>query len=346
LSSGADPERTLMFAEAREASDVVRRQTDRNKDVIADLAARLRRQKPRAIVTLARGSSDHAATFARYLIETRAGVLTSSASPSISSIYDATPDLSGTVALAISQSGQSPDLLNSATRAIESGALLVAMVNDEESPLAEIANVVVPLCAGTERGVAATKSFIATLAAVLDLLAAWTGDRSMAAAVSALPAQLAKAWTLDWTPALPVLTGASAMYVVGRGHGLGIAQEAALKLKETCGIHAEAFSAAEVRHGPMAIVGNGFPVLLFGQGDESLASVADLAREFAARGARVISAGVPDAPGIQLPVVEADALTAPVLEVASFYRLANALAVARGRNPDRPPHLTKVTETL
>jgi glucosamine--fructose-6-phosphate aminotransferase (isomerizing) len=346
LSSGADPERTLMFAEGQEASDVVRRQTDRNKDVIADLAARLRRQKPRAIVTLARGSSDHAATFARYLIETRAGVLTSSASPSISSIYDATPDLSGTVALAISQSGQSPDLLNSATRAIESGALLVAMVNDEESPLAEIANVVVPLCAGTERGVAATKSFIATLAAVLDLLAAWTGDRSMAAAVSAMPAQLAKAWTLDWTPALPVLTGASAMYVVGRGHGLGIAQEAALKLKETCGIHAEAFSAAEVRHGPMAIVGNGFPVLLFGQGDESLASVADLAREFAARGARVISAGVPDAPGIQLPVVEADALTAPVLEVASFYRLANALAVARGRNPDRPPHLTKVTETL
>jgi glucosamine--fructose-6-phosphate aminotransferase (isomerizing) len=160
LSSGADPERTLMFAEGQEGSDVVRRQTDRNKDVIADLAARLRRQEPRAIVTLARGSSDHAATFARYLIETRAGVLTSSASPSISSIYDATPDLSGTVALAISQSGQSPDLLNSATRAIESGALLVAMVNDEESPLAEIANVVVPLCAGTERGVAATKSFI------------------------------------------------------------------------------------------------------------------------------------------------------------------------------------------
>jgi glucosamine--fructose-6-phosphate aminotransferase (isomerizing) len=136
------------------------------------------------------------------------------------------------------------------------------------------------------------------------------------------------------------------MYVVGRGHGLGIAQEAALKLKETCGIHAEAFSAAEVRHGPMAIVGNGFPVLLFGQADESLDSVAALAGEFASRGAEVISAGIPDAPGVVLPVIEADPLTAPILEVASFYRLANSLALARGRDPDRPPHLTKVTETL
>ena len=335
-----------MFAEAQEASEVVSRQRHRNRDVIAKLASRLRDHKPRAVVTLARGSSDHAATFARYLIETRAGVLTSSASPSVGSIYDATPDLSGTVALAVSQSGRSPDLVNAARQATESGALLVAMVNDEDSPLGAMADVLVPLCAGPERGVAATKSFIATLAAVLDLLAAWTEDPAIDAALSALPAGLAKAWTLDWTAALPVLAGASAMYVVGRGHGLGIAQEAALKLKETCAIHAEAFSAAEVRHGPMAIVGNGFPVLLFGQADESLTSVAELAREFAGRGDQVISAGLRDVPGIRLPTVDADPLTAPVLEIASFYRLANALALARGRDPDRPPHLTKVTETL
>ena len=346
LSSGADPERTLMFAEAQEASAVVGRQRERNADVIAKLASRLRTHKPRAVVTLARGSSDHAATFARYLIETRGHVLTSSVSPSIASIYDAMPDLSGTVALAISQSGRSPDLVNAATQAIESGATVVAIVNDEDSPLAAVANLVVPLCAGRERGVAATKSFIASLAAMLDLLGAWTEDSAIDAAVSALPAQLAEAWSLDWSAALRVLTGASAMYVVGRGHGLGIAQEAALKLKETCGIHAEAFSAAEVRHGPMAIVGNGFPVLLFGQADESLAGVAELAREFATRGAQVISAGVPNAPGIQLRTIEADPLTVPVLEIASFYRVANALALARGRDPDRPPHLTKVTETL
>jgi glucosamine--fructose-6-phosphate aminotransferase (isomerizing) len=335
-----------MFREAQEAGDVVRRQRSRNSDVIAAIADRLRSDKPRAVLTLARGSSDHAATFARYLIETRAGVLTSSASPSVGSIYEATPDLDGTVLLAISQSGRSPDLLASAEQASANGALLVAMVNDEQSPLAQMADVLIPLGAGAEHSIAASKSFIASLAAVLDLLAAWVEDPAIEAALSSLPDKLADAWNLDWTNALPCLAGASAVYVVGRGHGLGIAQEAALKLKETCAIHAEAFSAAEVRHGPMTIVGEGFPVLLFGQPDESLDSVVALAREFAERGAQVISAGVTGAPGISLPVIPSDALSAPILEIASFYRLANALALALGRDPDRPPHLAKITRTL
>jgi glucosamine--fructose-6-phosphate aminotransferase (isomerizing) len=272
-------------------------------------------------------------------------VLTSSASPSVGSIYDATPDLTGTMVLAISQSGRSPDLVDSARRAKERGGLLVAMVNDEDSPLSATADVVIPLRAGPELSVAATKSFIATLAAVLDLLAKWTADDHIHTALSALPDELAQAWQLDWTAALPDLTRAKAMYVIARGHALGIAQEAALKLKETCGIHAEAFSAAEVRHGPMAVVREGFPVLLFGQADESLDGVTGLAGEFAKEDARVISAGVPGAPGIDLPVVAADALVAPILQIASFYRLANSLAIARGRDPDRPPHLAKVTET-
>jgi glucosamine--fructose-6-phosphate aminotransferase (isomerizing) len=335
-----------MFREAREASEVVRLQRQRNRGIIDGVAERLRAQKPRAVVTLARGSSDHAATFARYLIETRAGVLTSSASPSVGSIYEATPDLSGTMVLAISQSGRSPDLVTAARQASANGALLVAMVNDEESPLAALADILVPLAAGHERSVAASKSFIASLAAVLDLLAAWTQDPAIDAALSTLPDKLAESWTLDWTAALPALGPADAMYVVARGHGLGIAQEAALKLKETCAMHAEAFSAAEVRHGPMAVVRKGFPALLFGQSDESLESVAALADDFAERGAYVISAGVPGAPGIRLPVLPADPLIAPILHIASFYRLANALALARGRDPDQPPHLTKVTETL
>jgi len=335
-----------MFREAAEASDVVERQRDRNAEMVADLAQRLRDSKPRAVVTLARGSSDHAATFARYLIETRAGVLTSSASPSVGSIYDSTPDLGGTVVLAISQSGRSPDLIATAKQATEQGALLVAMVNDEDSPLAAMAEVVIPLCAGPERSVAATKSFIASLAATIHLLSAWTGNPEIQSALSALPWKLSEAWGLDWSAALPELCAATSMFVVGRGHALGVVQEAALKLKETCGIQAEGFSAAEVRHGPMAVVRKDFPVLLFGQSDESLASVASLASEFASRDARVISAGVPDVPGIILPVVPADSLIAPVLQIATFYRLANALAVSRGFDPDRPLHLTKVTETL
>jgi len=340
------PESTWMFREAAEAPAIVRAQRQRNAETIGELAERLRSSKPRAVVTLARGSSDHAATFARYLIETRVGVLTSSASPSVGSIYDSTLDLAGTVVLAISQSGRSPDLLATAKQASAQGALLVAMVNEEESPLAAMANVVIPLSAGTERSVAATKSFIASLAATVHLLAAWTEDLGAEAALSELPEKLAEAWQLDWTAALPELGAATSMFVIGRGHALGVVQEAALKLKETCAIQAEGLSAAEVRHGPMAVVREDYPVLLFGQSDESLESVASLASEFASRGARVISAGVVGAPGTVLPVVPADPLIAPILQIVSFYRLANAVALSRGLDPDRPAHLTKVTETL
>ena len=340
------PESTWMFREAAEAPAIVRVQRQRNAETMGDLAERLRKSKPRAVVTLARGSSDHAATFARYLIETRVGVLTSSASPSVGSIYDSTLDLAGTVVLAISQSGRSPDLLATAKQASAQGALLVAMVNEEESPLAAMANVVIPLSAGTERSVAATKSFIASLAATVHLLAAWTEDLGAEAALSELPEKLAEAWQLDWTAALPELGAVTSMFVIGRGHALGVVQEAALKLKETCAIQAEGLSAAEVRHGPMAVVREDYPVLLFGQADESLESVSSLATEFASRGARVISAGVVGAPGTVLPVVPADPLIAPILQIVSFYRLANAVALSRGLDPDRPAHLTKVTETL
>jgi glucosamine--fructose-6-phosphate aminotransferase (isomerizing) len=297
-------------------------------------------------VTLARGSSDNAATFARYLIETRAGVLTSSASPSIASVYDAAPSMTGAVMLAISQSGRSPDLVAAARAAKEQGVFLVCLVNDERSPLFALADTALPLCAGPEKSVAATKSFIATLAAVLHIVAEWTQDPRTIQAVAALPDLLEQAWTQDWSAALPMLRDADHLYVVGRGHGFGVAQEMALKVKETCGFHAEAFSAAEIRHGPMALVGPDFPVLLTAQDDESQPSVSALAEEFAGRSAPLLVAGLSDAPGVLLPTLSADALIQPVLLIQSFYRMVNALAVARGRDPDRPPTLAKVTETI
>lgn len=336
---------TLMYHEAAEAPEVVRRQRTRNAAVTRDLGERLRNLAPRALVTLARGSSDHAATFARYAIERRIRVLTSSLSPSIASIYDSTPDLDGMAVLAISQSGRSPDLLSAAEQARANGAFLIALVNDEDSPLAALADVTIPLTARPERSVAASKSFIASLAAVLDLLAEWSSDPAIKLALSGLPDKLEQAWALDWSEAIDVLAPASSMFVAGRGPGLAIAQEAALKLKESCGLHAEGLSGAEIRHGPMALVRHGLPILLFAQGDQSIQSMAELARDMSARGASVMSAGISDAPGIRLPVVESDPLIAPVLQVASFYRLASALALARGLDPDRPPHLAKVTET-
>lgn len=340
-------DRTLMFLEAAEAGQVVARQLAANAAPVARASARLKAAPPDLLLTLARGSSDNAATFLRYWAERRAGVPTGSFSPSTASVYGATPALSRALAVAVSQSGRSPDLLAAADALRDGGALLVAMVNDEASPLAAGADILLPLLAGPERSVAATKSFIASLAAMLHLVAAWSEDAGLAASLATLPARLDRAFALDWSAALPRLVTADHLYVVARGPALGVAQEMALKIKETCGFHAEAFSAAEVKHGPMALVRDGFPVLLLGQQDESLDSVMDLAALFAASGATLLTAGLPPgSPGVALPVLDAPAELQPILLAQAFYRLANSLALARGRNPDTPPGLRKVTETL
>jgi glucosamine--fructose-6-phosphate aminotransferase (isomerizing) len=335
-----------MYREAAQAADVVREQLQTNAASVARIGALLREMKPHAVVTCARGSSDNAATFAKYLIESHAKVLTSSAAPSLSSLYEAQPDLRGVVFIAISQSGKSPDLLASTEAAKRGGALVVALCNSIDSPLTRLADHVVPLCAGVEMSVAATKTYIASLTAVVHLVASWTADQELLDALQQCPAQLEQAWGLDWTSAVPALTRATNLYVVGRGFGLGIAQEVALKLKETCGLHAEAFSAAEVKHGPMALVKLGFPVLMLSQNDESRAGIAALANDFVLRGAEVLLAGITAERALSLPTIAANPAIEPILMVESFYRLATALAFARGFNPDKPPHLNKVTETL
>jgi glutamine---fructose-6-phosphate transaminase (isomerizing) len=335
-----------MFQEAADAASAVRTQLRLNRSMLEQLGRALRQLPPRAVVTCARGSSDHAATFARYLVETRTGLLASSASPSISSLYETKANLEGVLFIAISQSGASPDLLASVAAARKAGALVVALVNAEGSPLARAAHHVVPLRAGVEASIAATKSYIASLAAIVQLVASWTQDSELQAALEQAPDQLERAWQLDWSGAIEHLRQASSLYVVARGLGLGIAQEAALKLKETCGLHAEAFSGAELRHGPMALVGEGFPVLTFAQHDETQESIETLAGELQRVGADVLLAGSEVPGALALPTLRAHPAIEPLLMIQSFYRLANALAIARGRDPDRPPHLHKVTETI
>ena len=337
---------TRMHREAAQSAQAVRDQLFANAELMERLGERLRVLAPPVVVTCARGSSDHAATFAKYLIETRLGVPTSSAAPSVSSVYDARPRFQGALCLAISQSGASPDLLATVRKARDAGAIVVALLNAENTPLAELAHHVVPLAAGPETSVAATKSFIASLSAVTHLISAWGRDRELSEALREAPKQLERAWSLDWSAALAPLTGANDLYVIGRGIGLGVAQEAALKLKETCGLHAEAVSAAEVRHGPMALVGTGFPVLMFSQNDEARASIELLAMELATRGAAVMIAGSRCPKALSLSAQPAHPVIEPMLLIQSFYRLANAVALARGLDPDHPPHLHKVTETV
>jgi glutamine---fructose-6-phosphate transaminase (isomerizing) len=337
---------THLYREAQEAAGTVRLQLRTNAEKMQRLGDRLRRHRPYAVVTCARGSSDHAATFAKYLIETRLGILTSSAAPSVSSVYAAKADLRGTVMLAISQSGASPDLLAAVASAKSAGAMIIALVNVETSPLAQAADYAIGLCASREQSVAATKSYIATLAAIIQLVAFWARDEELLDALAEAPGQLQSAWKLDWQPALAHLQPARDLYVVGRGLGLGIAQEAALKLKETCGLHAEALSAAELRHGPMALVKAGFPVLIFAQNDETHGGVEALAAELAERGAQIMLAGANAPKALVLATETAHPAIQPMLIIQSFYRLVNALALARGYDPDHPPHLRKVTETV
>lgn len=339
------PEATRMFREAAEAPAVVERLVTANRPLIQALAAALRADPPRAVVTCARGSSDHAATYAKYLIETSTGVITSSAALSVSSVYASEPKLEGVLYLAISQSGKSPDILAAVEAAKQAGALVVALVNDEASPLAALADHVLPLHAGPEVSVAATKSYIAALAGIAQLVAAWSQDTELESALQALPEALRRAWLLDWSPASERLKAARNLYVLGRGVGYGVAQEAALKFKETCGLHAEAFSAAEVLHGPMALVKEGFPVLIFAQADQSQDSVVTLARDLQARGVDVMLAGG-DEGGGALPTVSTHPNLEPIARIQSFYRMANGLSILRGHDPDKPPHLNKVTETI
>ena len=338
---------TRMFREAAQAPLAVRAQLRLNDAAIRSLVGRLRSTPPRAVVTLARGSSDSAATLARYLIETHLEILTASAAPSVSSVYDAAPAMANILVLVISQSGRSPDLIAAARAAAAGGALVVAMVNDADSPLAAAADVVIPLHAGPEVSVAATKSFIAALAAIVHLVARWTADSVLLAALDDLPGLLDRAWMLDWGACLPVLLPVQNLYVVGRGPGFAIAQEAALKFKETSGLHAEAFSTAEVRHGPMTLVGAGFPVLAFAQDDETLPGVEATVDALAAQGARVLMAGGARRAGVlALPVIAAHPVLQPITQAQSLYRMVEALALARGFDPDHPPHLAKITKTL
>jgi glutamine---fructose-6-phosphate transaminase (isomerizing) len=336
-----------MLIEAREAPAAVASLLKENAALCRDLGKTMRKSAPPFAVSCARGSSDNAATYAKYLLEIRLGIVTASVGPSVQSVYRAAPHVSGALFIAISQSGKSPDILRLAEAAREGGAVTVALVNDIESPLAEIVAHTIPLHAWPERSVAATKSWICSLAAILQIVAHWAEDDVLHHALQRLPDDLAKAAEFDWQPAVPSLAKTASMFVVGRGIGLALAQEAALKLKETCGIHAEALSAAELMHGPATLAGADFPLLVFSQHDEAFQSVADLIALFSERGVPVIAAGPPTDAGLVLPCdAMLNPFALPIALAQSFYPLVESVARARGRDPDAPPHLTKVTETL
>ncbi len=338
---------SLMLSEALEAPMAVARLLAADRDASAELGARLRALDPPAVLTVARGSSDHAAAYLGYLVAARLGRPAASLSMSLVTLYRAPLKGRGLAAFAVSQSGQSPDLVETLAALAAAGALTVAFVNDTASPLAASAEWCFGLRAGAERSVAATKSFIASLAAAARLVGHWRNDAAFLDRLAALPDQLARAARADWTKAVPALAPAGRAIVVSRGLGLAVASEAALKLKEICGLHAEAFSGAELRHGPIALVGPAEPVLVLAPEGPALGDLVRLAAELRARGGAVLLAA-PERIAerdLTLPAT-GDPDLDPLAAIQVFYPFAHALALARGRDPDRPPDLAKVTRTV
>ena len=335
-----------MAAELRESPEAVERQAEALGAVLADLAKRLKRRPPQVVVTCARGSSAHAATFVKHLIERHLGIPVAAAAPNIATIYHRPLELRDQLFLAISQSGLSDDLIETARMARAAGALTVALVNAASSPLAAACETVLPIAAGPELSVAATKTFVASLAALLRLTAMWTDDAAIRHACDRLPERLAEATRLDWSEGLGVLAKSSSLVTIGRGPTLAIAREAALKLKEICTLHAEAFSSAEFRHGPIALVSRTYPILVLAPTDEAAPGISDLIADLRRDGACALVAAAGERTAGVLPALapeqpDADAICL----IQSFYAFLVRLAQRRGADVERPRHLQKVTRT-
>jgi glucosamine--fructose-6-phosphate aminotransferase (isomerizing) len=310
----------------------------------AQVAAELARRRFPFVVVCGRGSSGHAGVYLRYLIETRLGLCVSASAPSVVTSYDRVPQVSGALFIVVSQSGRSPDLVAATHAARAGGALTLAIVNDEASPAARAADLVLPIGAGPEHAVAATKTVVNSFVAGAALVSCWAEDRALREGLAGLPARLTEALALNWSPWCADLEGAPAAFVTGRGHGLGTVREIALKLSETLRLPALGYSAAEFRHGPRASVSSATPVLSLRQADAVSQGIDELALDFRQAGLTVHTCGGSTGTLPWLP--DGHPACDPIAMLVPAYRAIEREARRRGLDPDAPLGLTKVTETL
>lgn len=335
---------TLMAAEMAEQPAVLQRLIARFDSDVASIQAIIPKQMA-GVVFVARGSSDHAATFGRYLVEMAAGRPVSLAAPSVHTLYSAQINYEGYLVVALSQSGETPEIVTVCERMSASGARLIGITNNASSSLARSVDVVLPLEAGEERAVPATKTVtsqllaVATVAAALGPvpftksdLAALPGAVSQVLADEVAAQRLAKRWSEH-----------DRLLTVARGILYGIALEAALKLKETAGLLAEGYSSADLRHGPVGAVDEDVPALLFDGGGPASQDLAELREILLKRNAPVALCSInPDA---DLPLPQLPEALAAIPATVRAQQFALALTLALGRNPDAPGGLSKVTRT-
>ncbi len=336
-----------MLAEAKESIERIRSQLSTEEKTYSDLGTELRNKNPAFVCTIARGSSDHAATYASYLFPLCTGKVVASLPPSLTTVLKAPLDLKNQFALAISQSGGSPDLLASLKAAKEKGAITAAIVNKTDSPLAKAAQWLLPQNAGEEKSIAATKTVLCTLSSIARLAAYWSNDKNLIDALKTLPDLLQCAYDSGMLAKESVFQNVSHVYVLSRGLGLATAMETALKLKEVGGLQAEAFSTAEVRHGPKEIVNEKFLIValaLPGSGEEDVLTAAEELRQ---QGAKVFLVGdAKQKVDLALPPIS-DFRLAPIVALQAIYPWLTKASKSLGRDPDQPRILKeKVVQTL
>src|SRR6202795_3169036 len=338
-----DRAQTAMAGEIREIPLTTERLLAEH-DRVAAVADRIRRANPRVVVISGRGSSGNAGTFLRYLFETGAGLLVSTSAPSVVTTYGRSIDMRNAVFIVISQSGRTPDLVTGARAARKNGALTIAIVNDVTSPVALACELTLPLGAGLERSVAATKSVVLSMMIGVQLVASLTSDDALAENIKRLPQRFSDALTCDWSVWTGSLGTARAAFVIGRGFGLGPAREIGLKVTETMRLPTLSYSAAEVRHGPLASASAETPFLVLRQKDRKSAMVDALIADLRARKLNVFSVGDPSG---TLPWIgNDDPMCDAITMLLPAYATIEQAARYRGFDPDNPPNLTKITETL
>jgi glucosamine--fructose-6-phosphate aminotransferase (isomerizing) len=313
-------------------------------DAFATIVERIEQAKPRIVVFCGRGSSGHVGVYLRYLVEAQLGLLVSAAAPSVMTAYQRPPDMRGALWIVVSQSGRSPDLITATQVARKSGALTLAIINDENAPAATASELVLPISAGIENSVAATKTVALSMIAGAQLVAALARDGDLNNGLRRLPHRLSDALACDWSAWADCAAGAAAAFVVGRGFGLGCVREIALKVAEVLRVPALGYSAAELRHGPRASITPATPVLVLRQSDQAAAAIDDLVHDLNAAGERVFTAG--GATGTLPWIGDGHPACDPVLMLIPAYRAIEAAARRRGFDPDNPPYLSKVTRTL
>jgi glucosamine--fructose-6-phosphate aminotransferase (isomerizing) len=340
----------IMAREMAEQPDVLRRILDEGAPRIRQVAQEVAVRKPRFVLLTARGTSDNAALYAKYLLEIRLGLPCGLTSMSTTTAYGARPDLTDVLVVTVSQSGGSPDLVASTRAAREAGAITVAVTNNPDSPLAAVSEYHIDIMAGPEKALPATKTYTASLLALyLFVEGLRGGDGAAAKALPDLAEQLLA--RQDEVRALASrYRFAERMVITSRGYGYPTAREAALKLMETSYIPALAYSGADLLHGPLAMVDNVSPVIAVvtaGKGGAALQPVLDRLR---GRGADLVVIGPAGqveqaSAGFVLPVEGVPEELQPILEILPLQLLAYEVTIARGQDPDAPRALAKVTET-